>query len=387
MALTETPLQRTAPTGFRYGKLVLLLGTLGLAAWIGIRISEANQQRAVVAQEREAVAKKATEVAAGPRSVTVVRGTAATLAPRVEFEGTLAPLSESDVGFKVGGRLSTLRAKVGQAVKAGQVLATLDAGEAAAQVRAAEAAVRAAEAQLALASDSAARTAKVVASGAQPESFGVQATQQQALAEAQRDSAKAQLLLAQQSLSNHTLTAPFSGTVTRAPDGTGVVVAPGAPQFHVADLSRLKLVGSVSASDAALVRPGARVELRAGGTTYTGVVTAVVSALDDRTKRLPVQAEIQNDEAGRLIAGSLVRAQLLVEQETPVVRLPHSVLRPGSQDELFVVKDGKLVLRRVQLSVDADGSLLVRGGVDANETVLREPWPEAEAGQSVKVLP
>ncbi len=381
----ETPPQKPAAGGFRYGKWVFGISALAFFGWIGVRVSEATQTKQAVAVERNAVAEQAKEAAQKPREVRVVHGTAETTVPSVSFEGSLVALEEADLGFKVPGRLSMIRARVGDKVKRGSVLAQLDAGEAAAQLKAAEAQLRAAEAQLALAADSHARTEKVVSAGVQPESLGVQAAQQKSLAEAQRDGANAQLLLARQSLGNQTITAPFDGTVTRAPNGTGTVVSPGTPLFHIADLSRLKLVGSVSAQDAALVRVGTPVEIvTQGRVTAQGAITAVVAALDEVTKRMPVQAVIENGADSNVVAGTLVRAQVRGTEKVSVVRLPHTVLKPGSQDEILVVEDERLVSRRIAFSIAPDGALLVRSGVSPTDAVLESPWPEATTGLQVR---
>lgn len=379
---------RRPSRGLRPGKLVLGAALLGLVVWIGSRIGSAMEDKAKVTEARDAVAAKAKEALQQPRQVRVVRGVAGTAVPSVSFEGTLQAVEQADLGFKVSGRLARLGVAVGDKVKRGTVLAQLDASEAAAQVKAAEAALRAAEAQLLLATDSEARTQRVVSQGVQPESFGVQAAQQKALAEAQRDGASAQLLLSRQNLGNHAIVAPFDGTVTKAPEGPGGVVSPGVPLFHVADLSRLKLVGSVSAADAELVRPDAKVEVLADGRAVAeGKITAVVAALDDATKRLPVQAIIDNGESTGLIAGTLVRARVAGTEPLPVLRLPHTVLKPGSQDEVLVVEGDALVVRHITFDVADDGSLLVRKGVVADDAVVAAPWPEAKTGDVVRSAP
>lgn len=375
-------------TGFRHGKLLAGLGSLALLGWIGLRVSEAVEQKASVEVARDTVAAQAKELASQPRAVRVVRGKPETAVPSVTFEGTLQAVEQADLGFKVSGRLGRLNVAVGDRVKRGAVLAQLDAGEAAAQVKSAEAALRAAEAQLVLATDSESRTQRVVSQGVQPESFGVQAAQQKSLAEAQRDGAAAQLLLARQNLANHTITAPFDGVVTKAPDGTGTVVSPGVPLFHVADLSRLKLVGSVSSSDADLVRVGSEITVLAGGKAAAqGKVTAIVAALDASTKRVPVQALIENAEGTGLIAGTLVRARVSGTEPVSVLRLPHTALKPGSQDEVFVVEGDKLVGRRITFEIAEDGALLVRHGIGPEDDVLAEAWPEARTGDLVRSEP
>jgi RND family efflux transporter MFP subunit len=222
-------------------------------------------------------------------------------------------------------------------------------------------------------------------SGAATEASGVQSGQQKQLASAQLDAARAQLQLAQANLKNHTLAAPFSGSVTKVPSGTGAIVNPGQPLFHVSDTSNLKLAATVGEGDAPLVKPGAEVQLAVGGGMVKGKVTVVLSSVDAATRRVPVEAAVTNSGDAPLLGGSFVRAQVLAPSEIPVLRLPQNTLRPGSQDEIMVVKDGRLQRRRITFGSATDGALLVRSGLAAGESVLVAPSPEAQDGDPVQV--
>ncbi len=212
----------------------------------------------------------------------------------------------------------------------------------------------------------------------------MQTTQQKALATAQLDAARAQLNLAQVTLANHTLTAPFAGTVTKVPDGIGAVVAPGAALFEIVDTRTLKLTTTVIENDANLLAPGALVALDTEAGTVKGRVSAVLGAVDERTRRVPVEAEFDNP--GSLRAGAFVRARVDAKREIDVVKLPHGVLRPGSQDEVMVVREGgTLEARPIVYAVDKDGTLLVRHGVSAGETFVDSPKPEAKSGDVVAI--
>ncbi len=315
-----------------------------------------------------------------------MKGKAVPWQPRVAFEGSLLAQKEADLGFKAPGRLASIKAKVGDKVTAGRVLATLETSEAQAQLAAAEAQLAAAEAQAALAEDSAKRTAQVVESGAQSAAVGVQAEKQKQLAAAQAKAARAQGDLARTTLGNHALSAPFAGTIVRAPNAPGAVVQPGAPLFHLADLSILKLVGTVSPDDARFVKIGTPIDvLGDDGKTVVakGKVTAVVPALDAATKRLPVEATIANEGTEPLIAGTIVRASLVGAAPVNVLSYPHTVLRPGSQNQVLVVRQGKLAVQPIDHVVAPDGSLLVRKGITAEDDVVLQPWPEATEGQAV----
>jgi RND family efflux transporter MFP subunit len=367
---------------------ILVLGALavGFVGWTGMRIHAAKEAQAAVSTKRTAAAQKAVEDAVAPEHVRTVSGQRQTWQPLVEFEGSLTAAQSAALGFKVNGRISRVGVKLGQVVKAGTLLGTLDGSEAAAQVRSADAQLRAAQAQLALAEDNARRTSSMVSSGALAETMGVQSASQHSLASAQLDAAKAGLSLSQVNLQNQALVAPFSGTVTRVPDGVGAVVSPSMVLFELMDLSTLKLQGSVAESDANLIRVGAPVEISTERGSATGVVSAVLGAVDPSTRRVPLEAIFDNKKEGsQLRSGAFVRARIQGGAPLPVLSLPHEALRPGSQDEVVIVQGDSLLVKRVTYALAKDGSLLVRQGLDAADQVVLSPRPEAKTGDRVVV--
>jgi RND family efflux transporter MFP subunit len=366
--------------------VVVLLVVVALGAWFAIRLQAALKTQRELAEERDAVAKAAaaqpsaaaTGTTATTKVTTLVAGKPETWQPEVQFEGTLQPVREADLGFKVAGRLAQIRVRLGDRVSAGQTLAVLDATEAEAQVEASRAQVRASEAQLALADDAAKRTTTLVGSGAASQQTGVQTGQQRSLAAAQLDSA-----LAQATLKNQTLAAPFSGSVTKVPSGAGAIVNPGTILFHLQDTSTVKLSGAIGEADAPLVKPGAALEVRLDGRTVQGRVVAVLSSVDAATRRVPLEAEIKNDGGQPLFGGSFVRAAVSGLHAVPVLRLPATALRPGSQNEVLVADGGRTRVRHIAFARAADGALLVRSGLEPNERVVAAPTAEAADGDPI----
>ena len=374
----------TTPRAPLTGIVLGVLFVAGFAAWAGIRIHAATTQKKALAEQRAEDARRAaSDVRAVPK-VRVALPTAADWAPSVEIDGTLAAARAAELGFETPGRLAQVSVHVGDLVKAGQVLATLDTGEISAQLKAAQAQVRAAEAQLTLATDQERRTATMVQSGSLAEANGVQSTQQKALATAQLDAARAQVTLSQVAAGNHRLVAPFAGSITKAPDGVGSVVGPGSSLFEVQDLTRLKLRGTLGEHDAALVEPGAKISVETEHGAVEGTVTVVLGSVDQATRRVRLEADIDNKEK-KLRAGSFVRGTVRAGSSIPVLKLPHDVLRPGAQDELFVVSNGALVSRRVVYAITPQGELLVRRGLAAGEQVVRAPKSDARAGERVDI--
>lgn len=385
--LVTTSSSTPAPT--RKAPLAGVIGatalSLALAGWLGMRLVNATQKQQSIAAQRVADAEKSAALAKAPAKVRVVTPSPRTWEPVVELDGTLNAGQSAELGFKVPGKLAQVQVKVGDVVKAGSLLAVLDSSETLAQLKAAQAQVRAAEAQLALAEDTERRTSSMVQSGALSEATGVQSAQSKALAQAQADSARAQVSLIQVSLANHRLVAPFKGTITRAPEGVGAVVSPGVPLFEIVDLSTLKLKGTLSEQDAVLVKPGATIAIATEHGTVEGKVTTVLGAVDPATRRVRVEATVDNSKEPKLRAGSFVRGTIRAGDPISVLELPPEVLRPGSQDELLVVEGDRLVSRRVTYSIDKNGSLLVRFGLKPEDRVVLNPRSELEPGKAVTV--
>ncbi len=367
--------------------------TAGLGLWIFQRVGEARSAKSAVEARRTADTERSATLAKEPMRVRVVSGAAESWQARVELDGTLQAQHDASLGFKVSGRLSQVNVEVGDRVRAGTVLGRLDELEARAQASVATAQARAASASLALAVDNEERTLPLVKNGSVPAASGVQASQQRELAQAQLESAQAQAALAKAGLSNHVSLAPFSGTITQAPTGIGAVVGPGQTLFRLVDTSTLKLNTTVIEEDANLLAPGSEVRVSSAQGELTGRVTAVLATLDPATRRVPIVAEFDN--AGKkgsdspLRAGAFVRAWVASDRAVPVLRLPHAILRPGSQDEVFAVDptNQRLQSRRISFSTAPTGELLVRSGLSAADQVVLDPIIETKAGDEVRIDP
>jgi len=359
------------------GALVAMLVTA-----VGVRFQSAVTERKAIAAAMTSAAPKATERHDG---VAVVRGVPDTWEPTLPITGTLNPVHESNIGFKVSGRLSAVHVKVGDAVKEGRLLATLDPLDASAQMSAASAQVKSAEVELGIARDNEARTRALLEKNAIAAVEHVTDEQRVASAQARLEQARAQSETASAALRNTQLVAPFSGLVTAAPSAPGAIVTLGTVLFRVEDTSALRLNATMSADDAPLAAIGAEVVLE--GSRAAGKVTAILPSVDAQTRRIPIIAEIPNGGSSPLLAGVFVRATIRAGGTASVLKLPGNTVRPGSQDEVAVVRDGKARLTRLTFARAADGALLVRAGLSPNDDVLVSPSAELKDGDAVTIAP
>src|SRR5262245_55608956 len=124
-------------------KLLIAASALGFFGLLGLRVQGRLLQQATIAREREESKARAQGADKELPKAVVTRGERSSWRPSVPVEGTLLPWHEADLGFKASGRLASVRVKVGDQIKSGAVLTSLDGAEAGAQQRAAQAQLKA----------------------------------------------------------------------------------------------------------------------------------------------------------------------------------------------------------------------------------------------------
>lgn len=322
---------------------------------------------------RAAPAAAAPSPAAGAAAARLVAPERVRHAPRVTATGTLKARQASPLAMSVPGTLRRVAVSRGQEVREGTLLASLDDGAAAAARRQAEAAVAAARAQLALAEDALARATRIREEEGVSEAQLFQARAQRDLAAAQLAAAQAQAEQARVVLGHHHLRAPFSGVVTRVPDGVGIAVAPGAPIVVLVSTRVLVLETSLTQEEAAGLRPGARAVVTVpatGARTADATVSVVVPAVDPATNRVPIEVAVPNGD-GRFLPNAFARAELPRGAERDGWRVPAAALvqRDGGYATWVAGADGKAHALPVRLLGESGDAAVVAPEAG--------PWPDA----------
>ncbi|CAM4168181.1 efflux RND transporter periplasmic adaptor subunit [Corallococcus sp. ZKHCc1 1396] len=356
---------------------------VGVAAALALTACDKADASAPPAADK-AAGKAATDKAVTPVKVVTPRGEQASASE--EVTGTLFPAQGLKVGFEVGGRLESVRAQKGQAVKKGDVLAQLNPEIADAQVAGAEAAVAAAEAGAAMAKDAADRSEKLSAGGGISEQQHRGATSTAAQAQAQVLAAKAQLSQARAARRRHDLRAPFTGTLIESPDQTGATVAPGTALFTLEQLDTLVFRTTVPESSRALLKPGVKVRvvsLGGGAATDDAVVRTILPSADPATRRVPVEIAVPNAD-GRFVAHTLARAMLKLGELREAQVLPMTALSSSNGDHVLVVDDGALRRVDVQVLERRDREVVVLAA-SVLQQVVDYPTPAMSPGTRVSV--
>lgn len=349
------------------------------------------------------------------RRVRVAPVVAGDISRTVEVNGTLAAQDQVAVAFKVAGRIEALPVDLGDVVKQGQVIASLDRTDLRLAVSQAEAALEQARARLGLAPGVDSESVVVEkaplvqqARAALEESRlardrARQMLDERLISKADYDTAeanfqiadgryqdaldeirnrqatllqrKSELELARQMLADADLRAPISGAVLMRSGSVGQYVAPGNAVVTLVRMHPLRLQLPVPERAASGVRIGQEIvlQLENDTTTYRGNVTRLSPAIDPVNRTLMVEASIPN-EGGRLKPGSFVRASLVTVRGDEALFIPSDALVVfAGIEKVYLVAEGKSAERLVRTGRRDGNRIEVVEGLRAGERVVVKP--------------
>jgi len=307
-----------------------------------------------------------------------------------EFSGEVRARVESRLGFRVAGKLVRRAAEPGQSVKAGQVLAQLDAQDYRLAADAARAQVAAAITNRDLAAADFKRFKEL-----REQNFisGAELERREAslkAAQAQLDQAQAQLSGQGNQASYTALVADVSGVVTAVSAEVGQVVAAGAPVVQIAQDGPRDVVFSVPEDQVARMAVGAPVSVRAWatGSTLSARVREVGASADPVTRTFTVKVALESAEQLPLGTTVTVVPKALDRSGTQVIKLPTSALfRHGSGSAVWLLDVGSMTVKPQPVVVDTadENEVVLSTGLTPGMQVVTAGVHVLTAGQKVVV--
>ena len=319
----------------------------------------------------------------------------------LDISGSLMPDQRVGVIAKLPGTLSRVAVDLGDRVRAGQVVATMDRRDINAQVDAAvasvnvaKAGVESAEAGLANALLEHERSNNLFGRGALPRQRLDAAETARRAAAAQRDLARANLAQAeaahrraQEVQRDATLTSPINGVVVERNYDAGSLVSPGdKPVVVVADLSVMKLEAGVSELEAGRLRAGmpARVSVQAHpGETFVGRVAAIAPEVDARNRHFRIEVRVPNPRSA-LLSGMYGAAAIPLERAPQVVAVPREAVATRDGQRVVLRVDGETVQQVVVTEGVTDGRVVqIATGLQSGDVIVADARQNVAAGARV----
>jgi len=384
-------------------------------------------------QGKGAATAKAAESAAlaakNPTAVNVSTGRAEirNYERMISVTGSLLPDETVTVNSEVIGRVLTIRADFGQAVRKGDVLAEIDKQEYQIQLDRSKAALAQALARLGLSPgqektpptstpavrqvqarledmkfkfESAAKLVKTgdISQDRYNEIEKAYRAQQAALESvndevrtqwASMESIRADVAMMQKKLGDTTLRAPFDGVVSQKHVSPGQYVKDNAPIVTLVKTNPLRLRVDIPESAAGQVKIGTTLAFTTEGLpgeTYQAVVRESNPSLDTRSRSLQVEARLTKGDA-RLRPGMFAQVRLVVEKASATLLVPkQAIYNIAGLTKVFAVRDGKAVEYRVVPGDERDGMVeLPAGTLKDGDTVVTSQQAALITGTPVRV--
>lgn len=209
-------------------------------------------------------------------------------------------------------------------------------------------------------------------------------------AEAAVESARAQVQIAEQAVTDTVIRAPFSGFVSERQVAVGEFVSTATVVATLLRTNPMKIEIQVAEADVPFVSLGRGVSIEVEAyrdRRFSGVVTAINPAVDAASRSAIVEASVENGD-NALRQGMFATARINKEGGSVGVFIPKSALYnhvPTGSYRVFVIQDGLARLRTVQPGPEEGDSVQILIGVEADETVATSNLDQLYEGARVAV--
>lgn len=364
----------------RIGLIILAIAIVVVVIGVAARMSRGGELR-----ERA-------EDAAVP-IVSVIRPEGGGADNDLVLPGSFEAYNSAAIYARTTGYVRRWLADIGDRVRSGQTLATLDAPEVEQQLVQARADYRTALANRKLAQTTAERWSAMVARDAVSRQEADERNGDYEARAALADAALANVRRLEALQAFTRIAAPFDGIVTSRSAQLGALVVSGnaaaQPLFTVSDIHRIRIYVRVPQNYATQIRPGtpARMNLpEYANRSFEAKVTRSAGAVDTRSGAVLVQLEADNAE-GLLMPGAYAQVHFNVGALPGSFRLPGSAILYSNDGPAVAVVDARGLVRvkPVRISRDEGRTALISAGLSAGDMVIDTPPDSIQTNDKVRV--
>ena len=307
--------------------------------------------------------------------------------------GDIQPLNKAAIYARVNGYLKSWQQDIGAHVKAGQVLATIEAPDLDQQLAQAKATLASAKANYDIAVITANRDDILAKKQALSQEIADQTAADAAAKKAIMDADEANVRQLEAMESFKQITAPFEGIVTARNTDIGALINAGSTAgqqlFEVSDLHRVRIYVEVPQAFSADLRPGLKATFEMPqypGQKFDATLVTTSNAINAASRSMLVQLQADNSD-GKLFGGTYCRVDFQIPGDPNMVRIPATALMPINRGAQVAVLDdsNKVVLKSIQLGRDFGDSVEVTAGLAPQDRVIDSPPETLQNGDTVQL--
>lgn len=306
--------------------------------------------------------------------------------------GNIQPFNRAAIFARVNGYVKGWDHDIGSPVKAGQMLATIDAPDLDQQLGQAKATLASVRANHQIASLTANRNNILLQKQIVAQQLADQTDADAKAKEAVVDANVANVRQLEAMQSFKTLAAPFDGVVTARNVEVGMLInsgGSGQPLFEVSDLHRVRIFVQVPQSFTAGLVPGMKATFEMPqypGVQFDATLSHVSKAINATSHSMQVELQADN-AAGKFFGGSYCNVHFEIPTDANLVKIPSTALITGNQGMQVATLESndKVILKSVKLGRDLGDSVEVIAGLSPSDRIINSPPETLVTGDTVRV--
>lgn len=361
---------------------------IAIAVGVGVGLMTGPGWAAETTSAPSAPPAPGTPLAKPSLTVTTVQPVALTIPIQLSANGSLAAWQESVIGAEANGlRLTEVKVNVGDRVRQGDLLATLQSDGVRAELAQAQASLSEAQANLQKTRADIESARALVQKGFISANQMNQSQLNESVAMARVEAAEALIQVQRVRLSQTQVKAPDAGVISARNATLGSVVGAGTELFRLIRQGRLEWRAEVTASEIGRVVVGAPVAvMSASGAEIKGRVRMIAPSVDPQTRNALVYVDLQ-EPLGSARAGMFARGVIDLGT-SQALTLPQTavIVRDGFSYAYRVDADQKVAQLKIQTGRLISDRIEVLGGLPAGARVVASGAAFLNHGDRVRVV-
>jgi len=311
-----------------------------------------------------------------PQSVEITKPEQGDITSGLSFTGDIIPVQQTSIYSRVTGNIQKIYVDIGDYVKAGKLLALIDQSTFIQTVKQTEGLLNQSKASLENNKVNYRRLFTLYEKGLTTKGDLDNAETLVKVTEAQVQTAEANYDNARLQLSYCSITAPFSGYITKRLLEQGSLVSSGTSNsiFVLSNIGKLKIMVNVLEKDIPLLENIKNVTVKTDtypDETFTAKFRKISQLIDLSTRTMPVEVDIDN-ESNTLKPGMFARVELILDKHYNVLKIPIQCIRKDEAGSFVfsVSEDNTVIKKYVQTGLESDNKIEIVSGLNESDSIV-----------------
>ncbi len=195
---------------------------------------------------------------------------------------------------------------------------------------------------------------------------------------------------AQMAMDYATVTAPISGTVTMVNANVGSYATASSPMFEIANVDTLEISAGINEQNVSKISIGQEVLLKVNSVSdewFSGTITEISKVMNAQTKAYPITIAMNNKDDA-LVAGMYAEIQVVVDHVDDVLVVPvDAIVYKEAKPFAFIAQaDGTVKEAALTLGINDGDNYVITEGLQAGDQVVVKGNGNLVSGEAITVI-